>query len=263
MHEGWVRFGDQYASERAYEVRLVLSTRLTRDPLVVLDVGGGDASLGVGIGWPGARVVCLDLDWDRLRIGLAEARRRHLPATFAAADVSALPIRSASCDVVLLYGILELLEHPERLARETSRVLRAGGVGYLVVPNPLSPITVFDDPHTHLPFTHLLPARVARGYAQRFMRRRVKEIGKHFALPSYGRLQTMFARAGLRLERVSNLMRIEEPSLVLSPRKRRLAAWLRATGALRFAHTPPGGMLLGVYDRWIARSWAFVITPGG
>jgi ubiquinone/menaquinone biosynthesis C-methylase UbiE len=257
--EGW-SFGAEHASERAREVRAAIAPRLRQRPRVVLDIGGADGAIGVSLGGPDARVICLDLDAARLRVGQAEALRQGWRASYLVADAAWLPVRSGSCDVVLLYGILELLPEPTALVREASRVLSAGGVGYLVVPNPYSPITLLDDPHTHLPFTHVLPPKIAAWYAQRFMRRRVKELGRHFALPSYTRLGRMFEAAGLDLQLVTNLARIADPAIVISPRKRRLAERLRRVGFLRFAATGPGRAVVGIYDRWLARSWAFVIA---
>ncbi|MBA2370202.1 MAG: class I SAM-dependent methyltransferase [Chloroflexi bacterium] len=256
--EGW-SFGAEHASERTREVRAALVPHLAPRSRVVLDVGGADGAIGLGLGGPDGLIICVDLDAERLRVGRAEALRSGRPARYVVADATLLPIASRTCDVVLLYGILELLPRPAALVAEASRVLSADGIGYLVVPNPLSPITVLDDPHTHLPFTHLLPRRLARWYAQR-MGRRVKELGEHFALPSYARLQRMFAAEGLELGLVSNLARIQDPEIVISRRKRRLAERLRQIGFLRFARTSPGRAVVGGYDRWLARSWAFVIT---
>jgi len=253
-------FGAEYADVRANEVRAALSAWLSMDAGVILDVGGGDGALAIGLRAGSARVVCLDIDTERLGVGHAEARRRGIPASYVVADVTVLPIAARTCDVVLLYGIVELLPRPDLLVRETGRVLTDHGVAYLVVPNPLSPRTILDDPHAHLPLTHLLPPGVARWYAHRLMRRNVKELGEHFALPSYGALRRMFAAAGLRLQLVSNLMRIEDPALVISPGKRRVARWLRRLGLARWGRTLVGRALLHLYDRWLARSWSFIVT---
>ena len=255
---GW-SFGAEHASERAREVRRALAPHLDTRPLVVVDVGGADGAIGVALGGRLGRVLCLDLDAARLRVGRAEALRSGWRVSHIVADAQSLPIASGTCDIILLYGILELLPSPSALVAEASRVLAANGIGYLVVPNPFSPITVLDDPHTHLPFTHLLPRGLARGYARR-MGRRVKELGDHFALPSYGRLRRMFFESGLDLRLVTNLARIQDPAIVISERSRRLAEALRRLGFLRFARTLPGRALVRSYDRWLARSWAFVIT---
>lgn len=256
--DGWA-FGAEHAAERAREVAAALGPWLPRPPRRVLDVGGADGAIAVALGGAACRVVCLDLDGTRLRVGLLEARRRGWSASYVVADAAVLPIADRSCDVVLLYGILELLPRPEALVAEASRVLAPGGVGYLVVPNPLSPITLLDDPHTHLPFTHLLPRRVAASYA-RLMRRNVKELGEHHALPTFGRLRRLFGTHGLRLHLVTNLGRVADPAVVISPAKRRLAHRIQRLGFMRFAGTRPGRALVGGYDRWVARSWAFVIT---
>lgn len=254
------RFGAFAAETRGVEARRALELWRASGPGVIADVGCADGALAFPLMRQGDRLVGVDLDRARLRAGQLEAQRRGVPAAYVEADAVSLPLRTASADVVLLYEILELVRDPEAVVREAARILRPGGVAYLVAPNPLSPITLVDDPHAHLPLTHLLPRRLARWYAFSLMRRDVQELGEHFSLPSWGRLQRAFAKFGMRLHLLSNLTKVEHPELVLTPRRRRLAELLRRTRFLDFARTPPGQALVRLYDRYLARSWAFVAT---
>ncbi len=253
-------FGKYYGRERGAELRLVLAAEGIPPYAVIVDVGSGDGAVALEILRPGDRLVAVDLDRERLLAGTFEARARLHHAWFIQANATRLPVASASCDIAILDGIIELAPDMSAVVREVRRVLRPAGVVYLVVPNPYSPFTILDDPHAHLPLTHLLPRRVANWYAHRLMDRRVKELGSHFALPTWSKIQHVFAAAGIQLLLKSNLLKVERPDLVLSPRRRHFAELLRRLGGLRVARTPAGRFIVGVYDRWVARSWAFIGT---
>lgn len=98
----------------------------------VLDVGCNAGVLLAEV--PAAnRRIGIDLSADALSI----ARRLNPTATFAVADMLALPLSSASVDVVLFCGMLEV-PPPERKAdalAEVARVLRPGGRLFLTTLN--------------------------------------------------------------------------------------------------------------------------------
>jgi 2-polyprenyl-3-methyl-5-hydroxy-6-metoxy-1,4-benzoquinol methylase len=80
---------------------------------------------------PGARVVGVDL----LR---SQLQRNTSTPHLAQGDVTALPVASASSDVVVCWDVLEHLPAPDRALAEIARVLRPGGVAVLALPNILS-----------------------------------------------------------------------------------------------------------------------------
>jgi SAM-dependent methyltransferase len=98
----------------------------------VLDVGCNAGVLLAEVPHANRRIG-IDLSPDALSI----ARGLNPTATLAVADMLALPLRSASVDVVLFCGMLEV-PAPERKAdalAEVARVLRPGGRLYLTTLN--------------------------------------------------------------------------------------------------------------------------------
>jgi SAM-dependent methyltransferase len=71
------------------------------EPLDVLDCSCGIGTQAIGLAERGHRVVASDLSTSAAARAGAEARRRALPLTTAAADMRALPFAGASFDVVL------------------------------------------------------------------------------------------------------------------------------------------------------------------
>ena len=93
-----------------------------------LDVGaaaGGNAAVLAANGWD---VTVVDLSPEACEI----ARGRGLRA--ARADLTRLPVRDSSVDLVLAYDVLEHIEDDGRAAREIARVLRPGGRLLAAVP---------------------------------------------------------------------------------------------------------------------------------
>lgn len=257
LAKGAYRFGLFEATLRSEELRLAIGGRLPPAPRI-LDIGSADAAVASALLGADGCLLAVDIDRERLVVGARAAREKALRACFVEADAAALPVCAASCDVALLYEILELVPDPEAVIREATRVLRPNGIVYIVTPNPFSPSTILSDPHAHLPFTHFLPRRLAHAYAFTIMRRSVLELGEHFSMPSWSRIERGFRAVGMRLELQSNLLKLDRPDLVLSRGRRRLAWILRALGASRFARTALGHRIVHFYDRHVARSWAIV-----
>ncbi len=85
----------------------------------------------------GANPAGVDVAFDTVR----EARRvlaPHRPA-FAGGDVRALPVRSASVDIVYSMGTIEHFPEYAEAVAEIFRVLRPGGTAIVGVPNKLDP----------------------------------------------------------------------------------------------------------------------------
>lgn len=151
--------------------------------------------------WPLAEAVCLDIgcssglisaslaplfrtmigvEYDALALG-ATTREGRAAVRFIRGDAMALPLASASVDVVLCAQVYEHVPDDTRLAEEVHRVLKPGGVVFFSGPNWLYPIEL----HYNLPFIHWLPAPLA-GATLRFLHR-----GDHY----YERSRSMW---GLR-----------------------------------------------------------------
>ena len=79
----------------------------------------------------GARVVGIDI----LR---SQLLRNREATCLTQGDVTALPVASASTDLVVCWDVLEHLSTPERAIAEMARVLRPGGLAVVALPNILS-----------------------------------------------------------------------------------------------------------------------------
>jgi SAM-dependent methyltransferase len=94
-------------------------------PGAVIDVGcglGSEIGYLAGRGWRGLGV-------DLSAAALGRARARHPAVTFARADVTRLPVRDGSADLMIDRGCFHYLAAGARAgyAREAARVLRPGG----------------------------------------------------------------------------------------------------------------------------------------
>lgn len=96
----------------------------------VLDVGCGSGGLAAWLVRQNADVLALDLQ----PAALAKARARGL--LVAAAIAEALPVASASRDVVIVFNSLHHFSRPDRALAEARRVLHGGGI--LLVIEPLA-----------------------------------------------------------------------------------------------------------------------------
>lgn len=95
----------------------------------VLEAGCGARS---HVAYPStARVMGVDV----LRSQLLRNTQAHGRAQ---GDVTALPLATASVDLVVCWDVLEHVPQPERAIAEIARVLRPGGLAVLALPNILS-----------------------------------------------------------------------------------------------------------------------------
>ncbi len=108
----------------------------TLEPLA----GTAFLDLGSGVGWaarlalePGRASVAVGLDFSRRALTLA--RRATPAAAWVHGDGTALPFRDGAFDRVFSFGSLEHFPDLQRGFAEAFRVLRAGGLAVVVVPN--------------------------------------------------------------------------------------------------------------------------------
>jgi SAM-dependent methyltransferase len=126
--------GQRYRSPVARAYHLWWSEMMVR----ALPAGGRWLDLGCGTGWTLEALRHLGLDRRVLGVDisfgmLAYARRKGMPV--ALGDVGALPVASASIDVVLARGVLHHLEDLPGALAEIHRVLRPGGLMVAAEPN--------------------------------------------------------------------------------------------------------------------------------
>jgi len=111
----------------------------------VIDVGCGEGQAAR----PAVAAGCTVLGVDPSLAQLTEAVRRGGGVLYSRGAATALPVRSASADAVVLCLVAEHVGDLSELANETARVLREGGVALIVMNHPLlhSPDSCWVDDH--------------------------------------------------------------------------------------------------------------------
>jgi SAM-dependent methyltransferase len=100
----------------------------------VLEVGCGEGYGTALLASSAAQVI--GLDYDALTI--AHAARRYPQARFVRGNLAALPLPSASVDVVATLQVIEHVWNHNEFVRECLRVLRPGGLLLVTTPNRLT-----------------------------------------------------------------------------------------------------------------------------
>ncbi|MFN8644339.1 MAG: class I SAM-dependent methyltransferase [Candidatus Binatia bacterium] len=114
--------GGQQMDADALLARLARQGRAVRTALD-LGCGAGDSVEVFRRLWPAARWIGVDLPASP-----EVATRTRRDAAFVAFDGVAVPLASATCDLVYSHQVLEHVRHPGALLREVWRVLRRDGV---------------------------------------------------------------------------------------------------------------------------------------
>jgi len=100
----------------------------------VLDLGGGSAWVSELLARFGATPFTFDLAWPLLSIGQRRFRNASLTFRGCAADMTRLPVASASMDAVIVMDALHHVPDVPAVFREAHRVLGQGGVFLLAEP---------------------------------------------------------------------------------------------------------------------------------
>jgi 2-polyprenyl-3-methyl-5-hydroxy-6-metoxy-1,4-benzoquinol methylase len=120
----------EYKKYRRRQVDIVLTAAkaygIAISEKIVLDLGCGDGSIGVGyLDHGAAHVIGVDIDAEAI-----EQARQHndsARATFHVGTTTALPLEDNSVDVILCYDVFEHVSQPAAILAECRRVLRPGG----------------------------------------------------------------------------------------------------------------------------------------
>jgi SAM-dependent methyltransferase len=198
----------------------------------VLDIGCGDAGVAIAFAEAGALVSGVEVDLRGLARGRVRAHEHGVSARLLAAAAEALPFPTASFDLVVLDNVLEHVRDRRATLAEIRRLLRPGGVLYLVTPKPFTPHAIWSDPHYGLTGLVLLPRALQRWYFERVRRGGAGSYNVG-AIPTRRGVRRLLRDAGFALEVEPRELwihylrrRIAEPAEVRPGLKRRLAAWL-------------------------------------
>lgn len=128
-----------FVHERCADGLLQRMAPLSCEPELVVDLGSGTGTLTRKLSkhFPKAQVIALDSCLPMLDV----ARRRRFwqrPLDALVADVTALPFRSQSVDLITANLVLPWLDAPDRWAQEIQRVLKPDGVVFFSSLGPAS-----------------------------------------------------------------------------------------------------------------------------
>ncbi len=197
----------------------------------VLDVGCGDAGVLIAFAEQGARAAGIELDEKSLARGRIRAEEHGVDVDLRSGVAERLPWEDGSFDLVILDNVLEHVRDRERTLQEIRRVLRPGGLLYLVTPKPFSVYSLWNDPHYDLAGLVLMPRRVQIWYFER-----VRGGGRGTydveVIPTRWRIRRMLRNAGFTEEVAPRELwvhylrnRIARPEEVRPGPKRRLATY--------------------------------------
>lgn len=197
----------------------------------ILDVGCGFNGALIALARAGACCVGVDLDVERLALGLERQRWHGTRAAVACGSAFGLPFRDGHFDVVIGSELLEHVPSRREVVRELVRVLRKGGLLYLAFPNLLSLDNACRDPHHFLPGLTLLPRPLAELYVQA-LRHRPLDVE---TLPTAWGVARLCRKLGIAACELTSseavlLDRIAHPQTIRNSRARALVSGLVALG---------------------------------
>jgi ubiquinone/menaquinone biosynthesis C-methylase UbiE len=160
--ENWDKWAEHYVSEYP-RGRFILDTLRRYAPdfspagARVLDVGCGDA--GVLVAFAEAGAVCSGLEPDprSLERGSVRADEHGVSLDLRSGVAEQLPFGDAAFDLVVLDNVLEHVRDRNATLAEIHRVLRPGGLLYLVTPKPFALYSLWSDPHYAMTGLVLMP----------------------------------------------------------------------------------------------------------
>lgn len=128
----------------------------------VLEIGAGRGGKGIAYALEGMNVVSLDVDVESLGVGAQAAQTHGANIRFLAGDGERLPLPDDFFDAILLDSVIEHVHHPSAVLRECHRVLKRGGIVFVVFPPFYGPLSGHIDDYVMLPWFHLLPRAVVK-----------------------------------------------------------------------------------------------------
>jgi SAM-dependent methyltransferase len=218
-YERMYRLEDWYwwfVARRTAAVQFLKDHAPEEGPLRILDAGCGTGGLlDVLSQWPDAEVTGIDFAGEALSFCRQRGHRR-----LAGSDLTVLPFRSDSFDVVTALDVLEHIQNDARALEEIFRVLRPGGILVASVP------------------------------AYQFLWGPHDEALHHFRRYNAGQFAEVVNKSGLRVERETYLLSALFPVAALM----RLASKRRSHGSAGLPQVGPllNRTLLGIQNTELA-----------
>ena len=121
------RFGRHYVPGRSWKALTELLIRLL-PPMVIADLGAGEATLALMLSQRAERVIAVDSSEKMVEFGAGLVEKHGIcNLEYRRGDMEELPIDSESVDLVLMHQSLHHALHPDRALAESHRILRPGG----------------------------------------------------------------------------------------------------------------------------------------
>jgi SAM-dependent methyltransferase len=198
----------------------------------VLDVGCGDAGVLVAFAEAGAKASGIEPYERSVERGRVRAREHGVEIDVRQGFGETLPFDDGSFDLVVLDNVLEHVQGRERTMDEIRRVLRPGGVLYLVTPKPFALASIVNDPHYRMAGLVLMPRPVQVWYFERVRGGGAGNYGVG-VIPTRRAVLKMLARRGFRVLVSPRELwiaymreRISRPAEMSSGLKSKVAAWV-------------------------------------
>lgn len=128
----------------------------------VLEIGAGRGGKGIAYAQAGMRITSLDVDLGALRAGAARARGLGVTLDFLGGDGARLPFPADAFDAILLDSVIEHVADPFAVLQECYRVLKPGGIVFVVFPPFYGPLSGHIDDYILIPWFHLLPRQIVK-----------------------------------------------------------------------------------------------------
>jgi ArsR family transcriptional regulator len=121
------KFGRRYIPGRSWKGLAEMLLRLV-PPMVIADLGAGEATLSLMLARGAKRVIAVDNSEKMVEYGSEIARRNGVKnLDYRLGDLEELPIESASVDLALFHQSLHHALHPDKVLQESARILCPGG----------------------------------------------------------------------------------------------------------------------------------------
>ena len=164
----------------------------------VLDVGCGDAGALIAFAEQGARcagIECFDTSLER---GSLRAADHGVTVDLRKGVAESIPYPDSSFDLVMLDNVLEHVNDRPLTLREVRRVLKPGGLLYMVTPKPFSLYSLWNDPHYDLAGLVLMPRRMQIWYFEKLRGggEGTYDVG---VIPTRRGVRKLLAEAGFRI----------------------------------------------------------------
>lgn len=235
--ENFEKWKAHYISEydRGRSVVSLLRERvagLRLEGLRMLDVGCGDAGVPIAFAEAGAEAHGIEPFAPSVERGRVRAEEHGVPLDLRPGVAESLPFEDASFELVILDNVLEHVENRERTLDEIGRVLRPGGLLYLVTPKPFALHSLVSDPHYALAGLVLMPRPLQKWYFERVRGGGEGNYGVGWIPTRRWVLARLRERDFVLLAPPRELWirymreRVGDPQAISTPLKQRIARWI-------------------------------------